>query len=260
MSGRPKRKRSSKAQGGWLARKKTRWSNRPVFRSKGFRGAPSTPSAGGFRSYTGLSTRRVGSTLPDRLFVKLKMQYDVSVTSTAGAYNTQIVAINSAYDPLQASGNAEPYMYTQYVALYERYRVAGLYYNIQPHMGVTGLVSSSARVSVVIPTTSSSAFSALVAREQPGAVCSKMVVNAGSPPDLTGYIAMHKLFGITKQRYQQDDLFSATTGANPSLIAYLHIGAFDPTVATTVTTEFSVQLTFYTEFYQRAKPAVSTHA
>lgn len=250
-----KRKRSSKYKGraSKKARKRTRrW-------PKGGEGSNANPSAGLRSSYTGLSTRRVGTMLPDRMFVKLQMQYDVTIVSTSGAYTSWIQAINSLYDPMGASGAAQPYMHQQWLALYERYRVHGMSYDVQVHMEATGLVSSSARAVVIIPTTSSSAFAALVAREQPGAVNRKMTVNT-SQAEFNGYISVPKVFGITKEQHRTDDKYQATTGADPSSLAYMHIGVYDPSVATTCNTACAVQVTFYAEYFQRAKPAVSSHA
>jgi len=197
--------------------------------------------------------------LPDRMFVKLQMQYDVSITSTNGAYTSWIQTINSLYDPTGASGAAQPYMHQQWLALYERYRVHGMSYDIQCHMETTGLVSSSARSIVVIPTTSSSAFSALVAREQPGSINRKMTVNTNAS-EFSGYVSVPKVFGISKTEHIAGDFYQATTGADPSKLCYLHIGVYDPSVATTCVTGIAVQVTFYAEYFQRVKPAVSTHA
>lgn len=209
--------------------------------------------------------QRVGTTiirqpsgLPDRLFVKLRLHVDLLFANTSGGYSSFQVATNSAFDPMQASGTQQGYLFDQWATLYGRYRVHGFYYRLEPNFGALGITSTSVKECTCVPSLQSTAFSsARQAAEQPRARTFRWQVNAGRAPTLKGFFRMHPIAGITKKQYKDDPQFQALVSADPSTMIYFHIGTSDPVTTDNTQTTCGARFTQYVEFYQRAIPSVS---
>lgn len=196
--------------------------------------------------------------LADRVFVKLQSRVGFSFTNTSGGYTSVICQANSAFDPFGSSSTAQPYLFDQWAGLYDEYRVHGFAWKVHPTMGATGIISTSNRECMVIPTRQSSAFgSALLAREQPRAQFNIFQVNSGKWATLEGYATCHTILGQSKVAFEGDAGTSAAVTADPDVKVYLHIATQDPHESTTVNTFAVVELIQYVEFFGRAIAAVS---
>jgi len=196
--------------------------------------------------------------LADRVFVKLRLHVDLLFTNTAGAYASFQIAANSAFDPMQATGTQQGYLFDQYATIYTRYRVHGFGYNVQPAFAIQGISSTSVREITVVPSMQGTAFSnARQASEQPRAKSNRWQVNSGRAPTMKGYFKMHPIMGRTKTSYAVDPDNAALVTSDPINIIYFHIGTSDPVATSDVQTSVQLICWQYVEFFQRQIPASS---
>lgn len=211
----------------------------------------------GKNGFTSLTLRNP-SGLPDRIFVKLKLHLDVTWTNTGGAMASAIFSVNSAFDPTLAIGTNQGYLFDQWAALYDRYRVHALQYRVMPSFGALGITSTSVRELIVVETDLGTAFgSARLAIEQPRSQTNRFQVNAGHPQTIKGIARPNNLLGVTKKRYNVDDIYQAAVTTNPGTQCYLHVNTYDPVGVADVSTTAGVYLLQYVEFFDRSIPAVS---
>jgi hypothetical protein len=69
---------------------------------------------------------------------------------------------------------------------------------------------------------------------------------------LTGYVNAAAVLGVTRERFNLDDIYAATVGANPNNPAYLIIHTQASDDATSITCRVQARLTMYTLHFNRA--------
>lgn len=155
--------------------------------------------------------------------------------------------LNSLFDPNYTGTGHQPRGFDQLAALYERYRVYAVRYNVRVWLN-TGYNGSPTvpHVLVVVPTNSQSAFSSTVdAQEQPFA--KSIGYNSYYSGTINGVVDLAKLNGKTQIAYAADDTTQAQTNASPSEILTLHtmVANFS---ATNVQSYIEVTFSFDCEF------------
>lgn len=255
------RKRSRSAKGGMASlyphRKRARSSSR-------FPPARLPPSVRVSQSLVSPSTQLTRQRItaptgaPDKLYVKLRAVTTATATNTGGGASTLILIVNNMFDYMGAAGSQQPYLFDQWAAMYDNYRVHGVKYKVTPSFGPTGITSTATREIIVIPSRQGSAFaSSQEAREQPRATRSTGQINCGQWAKVEGYIKCHAVLGVSKTEYNDTSQYSSTTSAGPGVSAYLHIMTFDPFGSQDVNTNLEVELTFFAEFFSRKTAAIS---
>ena len=203
-----------------------------------------------FRRRVGPSTV-VSSTspLPDRFFTKLKYASLSTMTTGAGVV-AHLFNLGNLYDPDRTGGGHQPFGRDQFASLYNKYRVYGCKYVVTFHNPSSAYTCDVA--CVLKPVTNASTDMQTV-YEKPytqfrtlgmnGAATSKAVVK--------GYCNNAKILGVTRARYNSDDIYSATAGMAPDVEPYLHIYIRERAGTGGLVIGVSVQLTYYCAWYER---------
>jgi hypothetical protein len=147
--------------------------------------------------------------------------YVEAVVNTGSTYS---FALNSCFDPDVTGVGSQPLGFDQYSALYGRYRVIKVRYEVT-------FISTSASYSNVGLYTSP--IAAIPADFNAWSVMNPtakhavlgQAVSGTNKHVFSGTIDLATLFGITPPELRADQDFSAVIGANPTRLAYLHVWA-----------------------------------
>lgn len=175
---------------------------------------------------------------------------DNYVCSTLQVYDF-VFNLNSLFDPNRTGTGHQPLGFDQLSALYQRYRVYRVKYEI-------GWVNTSldASIMVVLPSNNASSLTSVTtAQESQGAVSSR-VGNVYNAMYLKGTVDLAQVNGRTPQQYADDDVTGALTSANPAETIVLHVVNTNLT-GTAATGTATVKLTFDCEFYDPVQLAQS---
>lgn len=195
--------------------------------------------------------RRMSSLFPDRAIIQLDYKDVITLsTSTPGIANNYVFRINSLFDPDYTGTGVQCMGYDQWSMLYEKYHVSGLAYDFNCYTANT--VPSNL---CVYPTDNSTLVSTSVQdiSMQPGASKIVSITPDNSQCRLKGYCTPNSVLGLTKSQYKDSVNYSATTGTNPSGVAFLHLcmQPMDETSSTSITV--NVSLRYYAQMYDRVE-------
>lgn len=199
------------------------------------------------------STLRLRTTtvIPDRMFVKLKYA-DVISRVPGATIDNYVFRGNSLFDPDFTGTGHQPFGYDQWASanqFYQRYRVhaAKAIYKINNDTA-TGLICS------VYPSLQSTSISIMSnALETPRARFKTCGENAGQSITTlsTGLNYTKAVAGMPS--ISQDDLFTSLYTTSPSRQWYYVFTASSTDGVTNAVYQFSVQLTYFVEFFDRTQ-------
>jgi len=166
--------------------------------------------------------------------------------TTAGAANGKGYRLNSLYDPNYSEtggiNNQQPYFFDQMTALYSNYIVESV--TITGQLTVTGDAYIIYRPSL----TTTMPTNAILESERPAS--GKFIqAQDGKSTTFTKKYNIHQIFGITKQKYNIEENYSAANASTPTNIAYWWIVAQAVDPAATFTLGGRLQFTFHGRFF-----------
>jgi hypothetical protein len=181
--------------------------------------------------------------IPDRVFTNLSYDF--------GGYNIQssttgslLVAGNSVYDPDKTGTGHQPMGFLQWIAFFSRYRVH--YSTI-----VVTLLQATSQCSIsVVPTIDSSVPSNFQNSVESPYVKYRNVSSSVFKCSIKSKLWTKKLWGF--QNINQDDLFSANTGTDPSRLWYWKILTASYDLSTSCTIWLNVRVVYHVEFFGRS--------
>lgn len=187
--------------------------------------------------------------LPDSEEVELVYYDRFARAMSSLSVNDQVFRINSAFDPDLTGSGHQPRYYDRYAAVYNRYRVD----KVEVEARLRGEQDNSALVLVVVPTTVSTALTGDTSTpELPRAVMSPKVASLYEAAVVRTTFWPHEIAGVTRQRYKDDDIYSAQVTTNPSLSNYFHVVTMTMGGAvSTATVAVDVKLIYHVTFYER---------
>lgn len=204
---------------------------------------------------------RQPSGVPDRLFVKLKYTYIVTYTSTSGNVTYQQFRGNGVFDPDVTGAGGQPYTFDQWAALYSRYRVRGSSLKSELNIPPPAAGSFAANITTVTyPSANTTVPSATheLSREQPYAKVRTHKAYGDRSLPIKSYMSTAKIIGLKKVAVATETDYSAAVTGNPTKEWYWNFVFYTSDLATTsFVTPVLHTLTYYVEFYDRARPAVS---
>lgn len=160
---------------------------------------------------------------------------------------------SSLYDPYVAVGGHQPMFFDQYAAMYGRYTVMGMAYDIQ---ACTDAATNGPIVLTLMPSNvGSSASTISIARERAGT--KESIVSHGYKARLKGYISVAKTLGVDKRKLLTDDQYSAVVSSNPSQMAYVTLQAWNNSGTAAIAIYITIRLTYYCRFFDPTEPAQS---
>lgn len=199
---------------------------------------------------------RQPSGLPDRIFVKLRYRESLTFSQTSGSIGYNIYRGNSLFDPDLTGTGGQPYLYDQWSAFYNNYRVYGskVRFDIS---GNGGGGFNGARFGLTPSTQSTVLSSVELYHETPRTKYRSMKMGAVAvgQGSVVHYISTRKAVGLNNKAEFDND-FSATVGANPAQQWYWHVWCYTSD-QNTIAANGNVILTYYVEFYNRAVPGIS---
>ena len=195
--------------------------------------------------------------MPDSAWIKMPFLQDFTDTINPATFEAHRWRSNSLYDPYYESGGEQPLGFDQWSTFYQRYCV----YAVKWSFTVRFVSGAWGRVAVV-PIASDGAFTTFdLAIQQPGAkvkiyqglmdqASGDMLASNRNIVTLKGTTYIKNLHGRKIDQY--DD--GATTGANPTTGAYLHL-LIENEDATVVGRTYQVycRLKFYAKMFERIR-------
>lgn len=173
-----------------------------------------------------------------------KMKYSETYSLTLSNSFTQIMNLNSIWDPNRALGGHQPYSRDNFDSIYQRYRVIACSYVINA-ISQTG---DTIRV-VALPSNEliASPYTVSELCENPRA---RWIVqnSGGNSQYLKGKVYIPSLMGRTKAQYMADDRFQSTMDASPAEAALLTITTSN-LLDIAVNTSITVTLEYTVEFF-----------
>lgn len=169
-----------------------------------------------------------------------KMKYSESYTLNVGNSYTQVMNLNSLYDPNSTGVGHQPYMFDNFSALYNRYRVIATSYVVNAYNGSNAIRYGVLPCNELPPINNLSELC-----ENPRAQF-RVQIPGGATSVIKGKSYIPALMGRTKSQYMADDRFQAQTSAGPAELALLYItgqtlGDASTDIQLTVTLEFTVE-------------------
>lgn len=184
----------------------------------------------------------------------VKLSYCDQLASAVGASSYQSWGYQSSlYDPYASVGGHQPMFFDQYSAMYRRYTVLGMAYDIQ---ACTESTTNGPLVITVTPSNvGSSPTSISMARERPGT--KESIVSHGYKGRVKGYISVAKMLGVDRRKLLTDDQYSALISADPSQMASFTVQAWNNSSASGINIYLTLRITFYCRFFDPAEPSQS---
>lgn len=184
---------------------------------------------------------------PSSIIVPLKYSENVSMDCTNGATNTYLFRMNSLYDPNRSGTGHQPYLFDQFMALYDVYVVTGckvtvtfstespIVMNVAIHGDKDTLTPTNLQELIELPRTLYGSIS-----------------DAVSPISLSKYFSIDELWGSSRSEITSDDAYQGTASASPTAQGTLHISSQAAILndASTRTVNMNVVLKFYCIFKQ----------
>lgn len=165
-----------------------------------------------------------GAFIAPRVTTTHKYAESLLITATSGVMSDYQFRLNSVYDPDFAFGGHQPMGSDQMRTLYNRYRVDGVKVRVHFHKSTETGCAAVAIVANNSVAPFTDPFSAI--QEQGlGKYATLSYSTAGSQTHklLRDNYSLHKVTGVTKTKYESDDLYQATEGANPTEAIQLHV-------------------------------------
>lgn len=180
------------------------------------------------------------SPLPQRYITKMK--YSESYTLQLTNSYTQVINLNSIWDPNRTGIGHQPYGFDQLAALYNRYRVISCKYIVNGYSGANAIRYGTIVTNDVPPVNDMSELA-----ENPRAQY-RVQLPGGNTTQIRGTAYLPSVVGRTKSQYMADDRYQAQTNASPQELALLTIYGADITDAAT-NVLVTVTLEYFVEFF-----------
>lgn len=210
---------------------------------------------------TGISTLANASVRPNRLIVKLPY-YDAFTFNTAvGVPATQIMNLNSIWDPDRKGVGHSVLGYDQWNKFYNKYRVFACHYDITftAANDQVGTVQDYGTQCAVLATNGNGALTiGQQFFEQPH--CRKVTIGTGmgnGSRTIKGKVYLPYLTGRPAVAYKSDDRYSAAFGQNPVEYMTLVLAAVQNNTAFGTKVAVIVKLLYFVELYDPMPLALS---
>lgn len=195
------------------------------------------------------------STVPERLYVKLRYVDCINASVTGGVFTTMPYFQSSLYSP-RGSGGHQPMYYDQWTpAMYTKYRVYGIGYKVQAH----NVSQQDATWFIIRHQDSTTAEIALQTVLERNDAKHKMLGGWAGRSDafVKGYLDVAKTLGVTRGSVRDLEEFGADYNVNPSRMAYLSPYLVSGSSTSNNVYNFTFELTYYCVLYNKSSPQAS---
>lgn len=183
---------------------------------------------------------------PNRRMVKLeyfeKQAFSIAYNTLSSGYIYQ----SSLYDPRYSVGGHQPLYYDELTAVYRKYRVFGISYDVQwvGRFDYATYVIMRAQSTPVLETDIQTVLERSVRAYKCGTVDTTTF-------RLRGYASVAKVLGIRDTSLKSDDWYSAETTTSPVRMIYLIPYIMHEHPSSAVTAQCNIRLTYHCEFFDR---------
>lgn len=184
---------------------------------------------------------------PDSIRVKLCYSVVLSLGGNISIYN--IFRGNSIYDPEYAAGGGTPQGYTQWAALYSKYKVNGSSIRVQPVVANATNLAAACSWSVAPVLSAASHYAETLSMFPYAKSRIQQNVYTGAR-GVSSYMSTRKICGQSTS----DSDFESATGTNPSKEWYWNLAFTAIDGATSLDFYALVTLTYYATFSNRLTP------
>lgn len=172
--------------------------------------------------------------------------------SSGATASTNIMRLNSLWDPDQSGVGAQPYYRDELAALYNKYCVYGC--KVKATYAIDSGISCT--VGFKAQNDTSVLTNANLALERPEA--KTVIINPGQRTiTQTKYYAMNQLFGVRRSTILDENDYKATANTNPANEQYLQIFAQPSDNFTASVGRIVLRMTFYTKWSDRIRQSQS---
>lgn len=205
----------------------------------------------------GALSARMKDPFPQRKFCTIRYSDNITITapSTNLAYE-YIYSLNGLFDPdFTGGGSHQGYGYDTMALLYNLYIVRGVYIKIEWY----DPSADGVQVGYRIQGSSVSGASVGALEESPLTMCTALNNTGIQKTHQRIYVRPWDAIGTTKYQYLNDvNANGAAVTANPSVQGYLRLFAVSTQSGAASTVKMKIEISYYTEFYNRVTLAQST--
>jgi hypothetical protein len=191
--------------------------------------------------------------------LKYASTHTLATDATTGAFGPeQRYSLNSLYDPDVSGGGHQPYGFDQLFALYSKYRVDRVSWKIT--FTTPGATADMICGSAITPVSSGSSLATKLiyyVAEWPNTNTAHLSSSGARVAYITGTIDLWDLVGVSKERYQTDDIFCAANNASPSQVAYINYAVGSYSGSTSQACSTLIELSYEAVAYERIVQAAS---
>lgn len=194
----------------------------------------------------------LGAAFPSSLRSRLRYtQIGTINAGAAGSYGYTVIRTNSVYDPDQTGVGSQPAGFAALATLYSVYRVIGAKMKFRVANDSGGTVN----VSVFQSTSPLAPASYVAASQQAGSQNFLLSDQSGGKNNVTinRKIQPWIVLGVTRNRYLDDDQFSAAVTTNPATAAYFMLYISALTIAGVV--QYNLEIEYDVVFSSRVNLA-----
>lgn len=188
---------------------------------------------------------------------KVKLKYSVSISFSSSSFQNKVFRMNSLFDPEVTIGGHQPMGFDQWAAMYNRYLVTGMAYDISYVNNIVGggASNSTNMYAQFLPNVTSPEPLEQSLRERPF-VKRGILAPLGHSRRMKGYAACKTIFGV-KNITTTDTQYAAVVTQDAPISAgfYVYSSSSPPGMAHDCTAK--IDLTYYAIFYDRKTPAGS---
>lgn len=197
--------------------------------------------------------RSLSVPFPPMFPAKLKYSNYITLTqSMVGESNSLKFNINNLHTPESYAGAHQPYYFDQLCS-------ATMYsYGVVYGCLVKCVCTPTAPCDLILraSTTTASPTNATLEDERPNSY-SRMSTNGTAPVTLKRYFSIHKVFGVSKSKINDEDGFRCSYIGGPANAVYAHLNIYNPNTSNTTSAYVNLEMTFYCKFYDRRPVAQS---
>jgi len=172
---------------------------------------------------SGAIIRSPATLFPPSLQVRQRYTDSRQLALTSGVFASYVYRMNSTFDPDYTGTGAQPYGRDQFAAIYTKYRVDAFEWSVSmaPDSVGLGLAASVA----TCPANSAGPFTLIT--DMADLPWAKSGISPGTAPPFRsqGRLPLREFLGQSHEQFVGDDSNEAVVGANPTALAYFHIGA-----------------------------------
>jgi hypothetical protein len=165
--------------------------------------------------------------------------------------------LNSLFDPNLTGTGHQPYGFDQLAALYQRYLVYAVTFDLKFVNPSAASVLCAARIIPMGITSSMTGETTNSVSERPDSVTRPLSVNGEEVAHIRASINLWEVNGIPKAQYMATEDYGALGNANPAEVTLLEASAGSLTATADITVEAQLNITFYARFWQRVPLAAS---